>query len=400
MVYCKQNDIENLVRQNLHKVNIGDIFKSKRALFEALSIEVNNNNNKVVEKVVCSFISLNKLSGRSIQISNIDYFAKVTDGRANNKGGNNKKYQDIVFSAILNYDYNRINNGNYITNNQLYTNVLQFPEYSIIDNCEYSDNTSYYKNYLKEYLYEIIDNELKALTKKGIINYSKIQITDLLPKHEFALHSFTALTPFCDVIGYSYLCEVNQLLSRNNYKISNDDTIISLFNACSIDHQFSMCLHDTMKKVFEFEATNSCSPDYISICSSLSSFFESVQTAEKMITSNKKKYPIYNSRNYTIQNQVLSLFGFENVYIGNHIEIVSADKIAPLPDYNINEFLEKIEDKFLEKVDSRFYKRKYDVSIPQLQNLCYYYEADDLVELHTKLFNTKEIKIVHNLKET
>lgn len=190
-----REQVTNLIRENIGKINVGDAFNKEVDLYNELGLEglYNANTRKTIKRYVERYLSWEKTgtlndngrpSNEIVITSIIDNASEYTpeDGRINNGGAHNVKYGPAFQAVLYHYFYPTSKSRPYTVNDINYEIYkIEYPDFRHvqIDKYEEQYKTSYslknlerYYDALADFIYRATKSAFESLEKKGYITYT------------------------------------------------------------------------------------------------------------------------------------------------------------------------------------------------------------------------------------
>lgn len=424
-----RTELTSLIEQNLSCISIGDKFSTATKLYKALSIPIDNKSDKkTIRSVVSLYVkwektgSLNRNGKTSNEIIVTDIIPEpeYVDGRANNKGGNNSIYSDIIKSALLHYE----EYPEFITRKDIFCKIYGFNVYEICpteeelkSNEKNDKHICKYKDILFNKLRDITQTALDGLQKEEYLSFQEVYvISSDIGYHRLINFCLSEKTTLRQLYGYITNGDIHlhRLISNlTKYTSAVFDTSMSISAFIQmITNQKEW--EQLLEKCLDFPAKSE--PDIAD--SEQNRIIEIIRNAAiehfawdiKDIMLSRKKQ----SQFYEYVNIIFKLIGWKSVFKAFQIELTNPEKgfekypqeyfshqilTDTLEPYIIrkvnNTFINpyEVEKKRLEKLPHHGYQvskeplRGIDPSLPD--NINIYYLRDDYAvnRLHCRIFN-------------
>ena len=179
----RREEILAIAKQNLCKIHVGDRFSTQTKLYNALGIPLEKKDgNKQARDAVSLLIKWELANpgtnSREIIVTQINENAEVVDRRAGNGGAHNTKYAAIVKPALLNFQTALLGKCDFLTHQQIDTNIYGFDRWDITARSNDAKHVRYYKNVLYAKLKSITLAALDSLQNEGLLKYEDIYVVD------------------------------------------------------------------------------------------------------------------------------------------------------------------------------------------------------------------------------
>lgn len=348
------------IEKNLSNVHIGDTFTSKSHLIKCLGVG-SMADKKTVENYVSRYISWTKKNpnakSRAIIITGINENPEHIDGRINNGGAHNVKYQDIVAPALLSYKY-----GDFITYNKIFKDIYKIAVY----NSTYTDSLALksYKLNFRNKLKSLTDSALSALQRDERLTYRSVNVVK--DQEKFLLLQYTRFTLDAKLgdlhqklgIDPSYLEQLTKSLNKKINEVCSqlkgaEPTIELISSLSEITVKDYITLIQTDKRLYEYWLnlwTLNESATYRITNLIENGIVASVEQVSREILNLKPGDTLWNTEMqkefFRLTNAIYPLFGFETVY--KALEIKTIDNSESIETkLNRNELMRVLEEYML-----------------------------------------------------
>lgn len=356
------------IEKNLSNVHIGDTFASKSCLFKCLGVD-SMADKKTVENYVSRYISWKNVnsSGRKITITDIKKNPEHIDGRINNGGAHNVKYQEMVQPVLLNGAY-----GDFVTYKQILENLFQIKECWIDYRNTSNSYARQYKHSFYEKLKQTIHTALKSLKTQGLIEFSEVYV--VMEGKSVTICPFVNLsneTSIKNLYGNPYVTETygNEISSLFESKIKSINSSLkdgqeAIKQPCSLiempfeeyihlmqhEHRLNNYWQSLWNKKLSHRVATPSETAIIDRIEEIS--LKELNLSRAQLYNNLQSQKQYD--NFT--KPIYPLFGWEGIYKALRIKVISTDPSTPT--YKRQEFLERIEPAIL---DHWFKKTKQEI---------------------------------------
>lgn len=342
------------IEKNLSNVHIGDTFASKSHLFKCLGVD-SMADKKTVENYVSRYISWKNVNsnGRAIIITDINENPEHIDGRINNGGAHNIKYQDIVAPALLGYKY-----SDFITYNKIFNDIYGITIY----NSSSTDSLALkgYKLTFRNKLRSLTDSALSTLQRDERLTYRGVNVVKDQEKFLLLQYTrFTLNTKLGDLhqnlgIDPCYLEQLTLSLNKKINEVSSqlegvEPTIKLISSLSEITIKDYITLVQANKRLYKYWLnlwTPNKSATYRITNLIENGIVASVEQVSREILDLKPSDTVWNidkqKEFFMLTNFIYPLFGFETVYKALEIKTIDNSQFIQTK-FNRDELLSALE---------------------------------------------------------